>query len=72
MARGTHFMAVNEEHQMIAVRWVDSKALYFVSNADTTEIATVQRRIGSNKVEVRAPMAIANYNKWMGGADHHD
>jgi hypothetical protein len=63
MARGTHRMAVNEEHQMIAIGWVDSKAVYFVSTADTTEITTVQRRIGSNKVEVWAPMAIANYNK---------
>jgi len=72
MARGTHRMAINGEHQMIAVGWVDSKAVYFVSTADTTEITTVQRRIGRNNVEVKAPMAIANYNKWMGGVDHHD
>jgi uncharacterized protein YggL (DUF469 family) len=35
MARGTHRMAVNEEHQMIAIGWVDSKAVYFVSTAET-------------------------------------
>ncbi len=65
-------MAVNEEHQMLAVGWVDSKAVYFVSTADTTEMATVTRRIGSTKVNVVAPLAIANYNKFMGGVDRHD
>jgi hypothetical protein len=69
---GTHHMAVNEEHQMLAVGWVDSKAVYFVSTADTTEIVPVSRRIGSTKVNVVAPLAIANYNKFIGGVDHHD
>jgi hypothetical protein len=72
LPRGTHRMAVNEEHQMLAVGWVDSKAVYFVSTADTTEMATVTRRIGSTKVNVVAPLAIANYNKFMGGVDRHD
>jgi hypothetical protein len=72
LPRGTHRMRVNEEHQVLAVGWVDSKVLYFVSTADTTEIVTVNRRIGSTKVNVVAPLAIANYNKFMGGVDCHD
>jgi hypothetical protein len=57
---------------MLAVGWVDSKAVYFVSTADTTDIVTVNRKIGSSKVDVRAPSAVAKYNKFMGGVDHHD
>jgi hypothetical protein len=55
-------MAVNEDHQTLAVGWVDCKAIYFVSTADTMDIVTVSSRIGSTKVDVRAPLAIANYN----------
>jgi hypothetical protein len=35
-------VAVNQENQMIAVGWLDNKAVYFVSTADTTETVTVQ------------------------------
>jgi hypothetical protein len=72
LPRGTHRMAVNGDHQMLAVGWVDSKAVYFVSTADTTDIVTVNRKIGSSKVDVRAPLAVAKYNKFMGGVDRHD
>jgi hypothetical protein len=65
-------MAVNVDHQMLAVGWVDSKAEYFVSTADTTDIVTVNQRIGSSKVDVRAPSAVSKYNKFMGGVDCHD
>jgi hypothetical protein len=67
--RGTHCMAVCQEQQMLAVGWVDSKAVYFVSTADTSEVVTVTRKIGSTKVDVRAPLAVSNYNKYMGGVD---
>jgi hypothetical protein len=60
LPRETHRMAVNEEHQMLAVGWIDSKAVYFVSTADTTESVTVSQGIGSTKVNVVAPLAIAN------------
>jgi hypothetical protein len=49
-----------------------NKAVHFVSTADTTDTITVQRRVGGTKVDVPAPIAISNYNKYMGGVDRHD
>ena len=65
-------MAVCQEQQILAVGWFDSKAVYFMSTADTSEVVTVTRRIGSMKVDVWAPLAVSNYNKYMGGEDWHD
>jgi hypothetical protein len=57
---------------MLAVGWIDNKAVHFISTADTTESATVSRRIKDKKVDVSAPICIKNYNKYMGGVDRHD
>jgi hypothetical protein len=57
---------------MLAVGWIDNKSVHFVSTADTTETVIVNRRAGNKKIEVIAPVAIKNYNKFMGGVDHHD
>ena len=72
LPRGTHRIAVDHDHHMMAVGWVDNKAVHFVSTADTTDIVTVQRKVGNGKVDVIAPVAVANYNKFMGGVDRHD
>jgi len=63
---------VNEEQQMLAVGWIDNKAVHFISTADTTETAVVTRRVDNKKVEFTAPVAIKNFNQLMGGVDHHD
>ena len=72
LPRGTSRMAVNTEHQMVAVGWLDNKAVNFVSTSDTTAISSVLRRVGSDKREVPAPVVVCNYNKYMGGVDRHD
>jgi len=72
LPRGTHRIAVNHDHQMVAIGWLDNKPVHFVSTADTTEIVTVSRRSGANLIEVSAPVVVANYNKYMGGVDRHD
>jgi hypothetical protein len=57
---------------MVAVGWLDNKAVHFISTADTTAINTVERRIGSVKVLLNAPEVVCNFNKFMGGVDKHD
>jgi hypothetical protein len=56
----------------VAIGWIDSKPVNLISTADTTEMGFVRRRIGNTKVDVEAPEAIVNYNKYMGGVDKHD
>jgi hypothetical protein len=65
-------IAVNLPNQLVAVGWLDNKAVNFISTADTTNISSIERRIGNNKVTVRAPEVVVNYNKYMGGVDKHD
>jgi hypothetical protein len=72
LPRGTHCIAVNAEQQMLAIGWLDNKPVHFVSTVDTSEIVHVQRKCGSEKLDVSAPMAVTNYNKYMGGINHHD
>ncbi len=47
---------MNEEHEVLTIGWIDNKAVHFISTAYTTEIVTVNRRSGGNKMEVTAPM----------------
>ncbi len=54
---------------MLAVGWIDNKTVHFISTADTLETAIVSRRSGSKKMDVAAPVAIKNYDKFMGGVD---
>lgn len=72
LPRGTHRYAVNAEHNMVAVGWIDNKAVHFISTADTTAVVEVRRRIEAEKQEISAPVIVQNYNKYMGGVDRHD
>jgi hypothetical protein len=65
-------MAVNEDHQMIAVGWLDNRDVNLVSTADTTETVNVLRRVQNEKKEIPAPEVVKKYNKFMGGVDKHD
>jgi hypothetical protein len=57
---------------MLAIGWIDNKAVHFISTADSTKVVSVNRRIGRDKMEVSAPIAVKKYNKFMGGVDRHD
>jgi hypothetical protein len=72
LPRGYTRYAVNDEHQIVAIGWMHSKPVNVISTADTMEMGFVRRRIGNTKVDVEAPEAIVNYNKYMSGVDKHD
>jgi len=72
LPRGTHRIAVNNEHQIVAVGWLDNKPVHFISTSDTSEIVEVKRRSGRESLHVSAPVVVHNYNKYMGGVDCHD
>jgi hypothetical protein len=72
LPRGTTRMAVNREHHLQAIGWIDNTAVCFISTADTAEMVSVLRHSGSERINVPAPVAVAEYNKWMGGVDKHD
>jgi hypothetical protein len=52
---------------MLSVGWRENKAVHFISTADTTAAVMVGQRARDKKVDINAPMAITNYNKYMGG-----
>jgi hypothetical protein len=56
---------------MISVGWLDSRAIHFLSTADTTAM-TSAKTDKNEKVELTAPEIVSNYNKFMGGVDKHD
>jgi len=70
--RGTCWLAVNVENSLIAVGWIDNKAVNFISTADTTDIVSIERRIRNEKVSIPAPLGVKIYNKYIGGVDKHD
>jgi len=52
LPRGTSRIAVNKQHNMVAVGWLDNKAVNFISTSDTTAIKSVQQHVGCEKQEV--------------------
>jgi hypothetical protein len=57
---------------MIAVGWLDNKAVNFVSTSDTIAMKSVLQRVGSERIEMPAPEAVCNYKKYMRGVNCHD
>jgi len=72
LPRGTTRIAVNKQHNRVAVGWLDNKAINFIFISDTMAIKSVQRCVGCEKQQVPAPEIVFNYNKYMGGIDSSD
>ena len=70
--RGTHVRLVDDRLGMVISRWKDSKVLQVVSTIMKKGIGKVERRVGSEKIEVSCPNDIIEYQKYMGGVDRGD
>lgn len=55
------------EKHIVAASWVDGSVVNVVSNADSSAVSTVHRRIQQVKVPFRAPACVKNYNEKMQG-----
>ena len=63
---------VDKRLGMVITRWRDSKDLQTVSTVMKSGASNVQRRIGSNIIEVDCPNDIILYQQNMGGVDRGD
>jgi hypothetical protein len=70
--RGTFKRLVDNRLGMVITRWKDNRALQVVSTIMAKGIGDVQRRVGRDKITVRCPNDIIQYQKHMGGVDRGD
>jgi hypothetical protein len=54
---------------MVAVSWIDNRAVTFISTSVSTKITEVKRHVGADRMNIPAPEIVSNYNKYMGGVD---
>jgi len=55
------------------IKWMDNKAVHFISNFHGSEITNVNRKNkDGSSVSVKCPASVSDYNKYMGGVDHAD
>ena len=70
--RGIFKRLVDKRLGMVITRWKDSKVLQVISTTMKKGIGMVQRRVGRDKIDVRCPNDIIQYQKYMGGVDRGD
>ena len=52
--------------------WLDACVVNCISNADSSEVGEVKRKVGSELLTFKAPVIISEYNKRMQGVDRLD
>jgi hypothetical protein len=72
LGRGSIKTMIDKDHRIAAYGWVDGNPVHFLTTADGTSTSTVQRRVGRDRLSVKAPIGIKNYNKGMQAVDRHD
>lgn len=73
--RGTYDWCFDNKNKILICKWNDSKCVSVATNFDTVfPTNQVQRwnKKERKKIPVPQPSIISNYNKHMGGVDHHD
>ena len=71
--RGAYKFAVAKHpYHLVAMGWVDGNPVKLLTSADGTNLTSVYRQIGREKLKVLAPVAILEYNKNMDGVDRFD
>ncbi|ETO60264.1 hypothetical protein F444_21512 [Phytophthora nicotianae P1976] len=71
-SRGDYRQSVSHDHSMLAASWCDGNVVNLVSNADSTNVTSVARMVGSEKQFYPAPECVAQYNANMQGVDRLD
>lgn len=72
LERGETKVMMDHGKGITAYGWLDGNPVHFLTTADGNSMATVYRRIGREKKNVPAPIAVKKYNKGMQAVDRHD
>lgn len=71
--RGDYKIMQKGDTNLTATVWKDKKLVYHLTTlSEPTEEADAQRRAGQNILQLKQPLSVASYNKFMGGVDVHD
>ena len=70
--RGDMVVAVNTSQKIVASSWMDGSVVNMLSNADSSGTGIVTRQLGKKQVEIKAPVVVKEYNKFMQGVDRVD
>ena len=69
LPRGSYQFAVNKEYNMSMHCWHDKNPVHVLSTADSTQVEEVSRRSGMDRIVVKCPSTVKNYNKNMQAVD---
>ena len=69
LPRGSYQFAVNKDYHMSMHCWHDKNPVHVLSTADSTKIEEVKRKQGKDKIIVKCPSTVKNYNTNMQAVD---
>jgi hypothetical protein len=72
VARGEMIVAFNKSNKIVATSWMDGSIVNMLSNADSSGVGTVTRKIQQEKVPFKAPIVVKEYNVSMQGVGRLD
>ena len=72
LPRGSYQFAVNKEYNMSMHCWHDKNPVHVLSTADLTEVEEVNRNSGKERIIVKCPSTVKNYNKNMQAVDQYN